>query len=204
MTTRYYRWPCVCLAQIGVLSKWLDGSSLFELSYTVLQGNSGIYKTKSTSLWNTVLNSRRWKFRHGMQIVETRCRLRQMWTLTARAINGTFVGKLCWQYVRRSTDSLSHWSPTSTIAGTCVLCSDVSARVTTEWVGRLPTYCRCRRCRCSSSWCMDASRADSECAHCCRGAVKRVDVTPFCCWSRQRIAIDRRRASLVCCLGVYR
>ena len=55
----------VCLSQVGVLSKRLNESSWFfdveasfHLSYTVLQGISGIYKDKGTSLWNFVPNSR--------------------------------------------------------------------------------------------------------------------------------------------------
>jgi len=43
----------------------------FHPSYTVLKGNSVIFKNKGTSLWNFVLNSGLIKFRHGISIVET-------------------------------------------------------------------------------------------------------------------------------------
>jgi len=41
-----------------------------HLSYSVLQGNSGIYKNKGTSLWNFVVNSALRKFHHDESIVE--------------------------------------------------------------------------------------------------------------------------------------
>jgi len=46
-------------------------STAFHPSYTVLKGNSVIFKHKGTSLWNFVLNSALRKFRHGISIVET-------------------------------------------------------------------------------------------------------------------------------------
>jgi len=58
------------------LLKWLDRLSWFfgmdvsfNLSYTVLQGNSGISKYKGTSLWKFVLNSALRKFCHGRSTV---------------------------------------------------------------------------------------------------------------------------------------
>ena len=68
---------CLCLSQVGVLSNWMNGliwlfgmKAFFNQSYTVLQGISGIYKNKGTSLWNFFLNSGLRKFRHGISIVE--------------------------------------------------------------------------------------------------------------------------------------
>jgi len=49
--------PSICLSQVGVLSKRMDESScfygmgaFFHMSYTVLKGNSDIFKNKGTSL----------------------------------------------------------------------------------------------------------------------------------------------------------
>ena len=42
-----------------------------DLSYSVLQENSDIYKNKGTSLWDCVPNSGLRKFRHSISIVET-------------------------------------------------------------------------------------------------------------------------------------
>ena len=76
-------WPvvCVCLSQIGVLLKYLYGSSWFS---TYPTGNSGIYKNKGTSLRNFVLNFRLKKFRHGKPSFERIINsARQRWTLAA-------------------------------------------------------------------------------------------------------------------------
>ena len=74
--------PSICLSQVGVLSKRMDESScfygmgaFFHMSYTVLKGNSDIFKNKGTSLWNFVPNFGLRKFCFGTSIVETCYRL---------------------------------------------------------------------------------------------------------------------------------
>ena len=69
---------CLCLSQVGVLSKRLNESSWFfgiwasfHPSYTVLKGNSDISKNNGTSVWNFVLKSGLRKFHHGISIAET-------------------------------------------------------------------------------------------------------------------------------------
>ena len=54
----------VSQSQVGILSKWMDVSSWFfgmqasfDLSYSVLQGNSDICRNKDSGQWNFVLNS---------------------------------------------------------------------------------------------------------------------------------------------------
>jgi len=56
-------WHYVCLSQVRVLSKWLNGSRWFfgtevtlGLSCIVLEGNSGVFKNKGTYLWIQALN----------------------------------------------------------------------------------------------------------------------------------------------------
>ena len=73
---------CLCLSQVGVLSKRLDESScffctkaFFDLSYRVLKRNSDIYKNNGTSLRDFVPNSGLRKFCHGISIVEACYRL---------------------------------------------------------------------------------------------------------------------------------
>jgi len=95
----YQLWPCVrtCLSQVGVLSKWMDGIICFgmEASFdqyytvttcTVFEGNSGIYRNKSTSIWNFFLNSGFKKFRHhGISTVERAINLaRERWRRSER------------------------------------------------------------------------------------------------------------------------
>ena len=62
---------CVCL------DRWMDGSSCFfgvwasfDLSYTVLYGNSYVCKNKGTSVWNFVPNSGLRTFSFGISIAE--------------------------------------------------------------------------------------------------------------------------------------
>ena len=99
-------WPCVSPSQVvevGVLLRRLNESSWFlacELpskfhpSYTVLKGNSVISKNKRTSLWNSVLNSRLRKFRHGISIVETCYQLSSRKSDAKSVINWAVVGQL--------------------------------------------------------------------------------------------------------------
>ena len=74
----------VCLSQVGVLAKWLDGSSCmvfgteasFDQSYTLLKGNSDISK----NLWNFSLNSGlSEKFSHVILIA---CEVTTLWRYT--------------------------------------------------------------------------------------------------------------------------
>jgi len=91
---------CLCLSQVGVLSKQLNKSSwsmVRELpsSYpTQLQGNSGIFKNKGTSLWNFVPNSGLRKFCFRISIVKTWYRLRSTKVDAQSTINWTVVGQL--------------------------------------------------------------------------------------------------------------
>ena len=52
---------CLYLSQVSVLSKWIELGFGMEASihlyYTVLKGNSRVFKNKDTSLWNFVPNS---------------------------------------------------------------------------------------------------------------------------------------------------
>jgi len=91
----------VCLSQVGVLSKRLNESSWFfgmwaslHPSYTVLKGNSVISKTKRTSLWNFVLNSRLITFCYDISIVETCYQLSSRKVDAQSMINWTVVGQL--------------------------------------------------------------------------------------------------------------
>ena len=83
----------VCLSVTSRCSVKRDGrinvvfgmEASFDQSYTVVLGNSGIYKkNKGTPLWNVFfLNSGLGKFRHGISIVERAINLaRKSWTLT--------------------------------------------------------------------------------------------------------------------------
>ena len=74
----------VCLSQVEVLSKRLrieldfGIEASFYLSYTVLKGDSGIFKNKGNFLWNfvpNVPNSGHRKFCFGISIFETCYRL---------------------------------------------------------------------------------------------------------------------------------
>ena len=101
-----------CLSQVGVLSKRTNESSRFleasfDVSSTVLKGNSSIYKIRVFSfateshtldLGNFVM--------HGMPIVAKRRQPRS--TKVGAQRNWTVVGQLSWQYLRRSTASSSH------------------------------------------------------------------------------------------------
>ena len=85
----------------------------FHPSYTVLKGNSVIFKNKDTSLWNFVLNSGLRKFRDGISIVETCYQLSSRKVDAPSVINWAVVGQLSWQYLRAPTldhHSLSHRS----------------------------------------------------------------------------------------------
>ena len=79
---------CLCLSQVGVLLKWLDGPSWFfgkeaffdqpTLCYKEIQ----VFKNKGTSLWNLFLNSELKKFHYGVSIVERAMNLaRERWTV---------------------------------------------------------------------------------------------------------------------------
>ena len=84
--TQCYCWywlrPCVCAChksefyRNGLTNRagFCMGAS-FQLSCTVLKGNSGIVKTKDAFLWNFVPNSGLEKFRFGISIVEKCYRL---------------------------------------------------------------------------------------------------------------------------------
>jgi len=65
----------------------------FNLSYTVLKGNSVISKNKGTSLWNFVVKSGLGKFRHGISIVETCYQLSSRKVDAQSVINLTVVGQ---------------------------------------------------------------------------------------------------------------
>jgi len=63
------------------LIRSFDTEAFFDQSYTVFDGNSGVYKNKGTSLWNFFLNSRLRKFCDGISIVERAINLaRERWT----------------------------------------------------------------------------------------------------------------------------
>ena len=87
---------CLCLSQVGVPSKRLDGSSWLPSIYLV-------YKNKGTFVTKLELNSRLWKFRHA-------CHVDRLVDKAGRLARWTVVGQLSWQYLRRSTASLSHRS----------------------------------------------------------------------------------------------
>jgi len=81
----------VCLSQVEVLSKRLridldfGIEASFYLSYTVLKGNSGIFKNKGNFLWNfvpNVPNSGHRKFCFGISIFETCYRLSSTQSVT--------------------------------------------------------------------------------------------------------------------------
>ena len=66
----------------------------FHPSYTMLKGNLVIFKNKGTSVWNLVLNSWLWKFRHGISIVETCHQLSSRKVDAQSMINWAVVGQL--------------------------------------------------------------------------------------------------------------
>jgi len=66
----------------------------FHPSYSVLKGNSVIFKNKDTSLWNFVLNSGLRKFRDGISIVETCYQLCSRKVDAPSVINWAVVGQL--------------------------------------------------------------------------------------------------------------
>jgi len=68
----------------------------FNLSYTVLKGNTVISKNKGTSLWNFVVKSGLGKFRHGISIVETCYQLSSRKVDAQSVINLTVVGQPSW------------------------------------------------------------------------------------------------------------
>jgi len=93
---------CLCLSVTSRCSVETDGrigllfgmGASFDLSYTVLKGNSVISKNKGTSLWNFVLNSGLRKFRHSISIVETCYQLSSRKVDAQSVINWTVVGQL--------------------------------------------------------------------------------------------------------------
>jgi len=80
---------CVCLSVTSRSSIRRDerinlifGMNAFDQSYTLVKGNSAIYKNKGTSLWNFFPKLR---IRHGISIIERAINLaRERWTLRAR------------------------------------------------------------------------------------------------------------------------
>ena len=78
-----------------------------DLSYSVLQENSDIYKNKGTSLWDCVPNSGLRKFRHSISIVETCYQLSSRKVDAQSVINWTVVGQLSWQYLPATLDHCS-------------------------------------------------------------------------------------------------
>ena len=71
---------CVCYKSVFCRNGWMNRAGFgmgfsFHLSYTVLKGNSGIFKNKGTSLWKFIQNSGLRKFCFGISIVETCYRL---------------------------------------------------------------------------------------------------------------------------------
>jgi len=99
---------CVCLSVTSrsciEMAEWIElvlgtGAS-FHLSYTVLKGNSGIFRNKGTSLWNFVPNSGLRKFCFGISIVEMCYWLCSMKMDAHSMINWTVVGQLSWQCLR--------------------------------------------------------------------------------------------------------
>jgi len=88
---------CLCLSQVGVLSKRMNESSwflLWELPFTVLKRYSCISKNKGASLWNFVPNSGLRKFLHVISIVETYYQLTSRKADAQSVINWTVVGQL--------------------------------------------------------------------------------------------------------------
>jgi len=91
----------LCMPQVGVLSKWMDESGWFlawelsfDLSYSVLLGNSGTFKNKGTSRWNFTPNSGHRKFCHSIQIIHSCCQLRPRKVDAQRVIHWTVVHQL--------------------------------------------------------------------------------------------------------------
>jgi len=67
---------CVCQKSVFYRNSWMNRAGFgrgasFHLSYTVLKGNSGIFKNEGTSLWNFFPNSELRTFCFGVSIVET-------------------------------------------------------------------------------------------------------------------------------------
>jgi len=59
MLALHVLWPCVCVLQVGVLSKGLNGltfsiEATLGLSFTVFYGNSDIFNEKITFLYKVV------------------------------------------------------------------------------------------------------------------------------------------------------
>jgi len=105
----------VCHKLVFYRKVWADRAILgmessFDLSYTMLWENSGIYKNKGTSIWNS--NSGLKKIHYGTSLRHVDIRVlnlaRQKCTLDCRRST-----KSCWQCMRRLTMSLSHWSSTA-------------------------------------------------------------------------------------------
>jgi len=83
----------------------------FDISYTVFKEIQSPAKVR-LPLWNFVVNSGLRKFRHGISIVKT-CYQPSSTKVNAQSLINWAIGKLIWQYLRRSTSSLSHCSSTS-------------------------------------------------------------------------------------------
>jgi len=103
----------LCLSPDGVLSKRMDGLSLFvarrllftlPIRYCVLRKFWYIHN-KGTCLWNFVLNCGLETFRKGISIVNLAQERSQL--KSHSEINWTVVGQPSWQHFRRSTASLS-------------------------------------------------------------------------------------------------
>jgi len=112
---------CLYLSQVSVLSKRIELGFGMEASihlyYTVLKGNSRVFKNKDTSLWNFVPNSDLGNFCYRLSPI----------TMDAQGvINWSIVGQVSWQYLRAPT--LDRCSLLQVIAKLC-LQHDIVARV---------------------------------------------------------------------------
>ena len=93
--------PCLCLSQVGILSKRLNESNWFSAcelpstpSYTVLKRKFVYLQNKGTSLWNFVLNSDLENFATAYRSVETRYQLSSRKVDAHIVINWAVVGQL--------------------------------------------------------------------------------------------------------------
>jgi len=113
MLARYELWLRVCLSvsvtircsveTCGLIELISGMAASFNVSCTLLYGNSGISENNGTS--GTLSNSGPKNFATARRSSQCAVSLaRQSWEFSA--VNGTVVGPLSWQHLRRSTDSL--------------------------------------------------------------------------------------------------
>ena len=109
----------VCHKSVFCRNGWTNRGGFWHVSflppsfqlpsfYTVLKGNSVIFKNKGTSLWNFFLNSGVRKFCHGISIVETCYQLSLSKVDAQSMINWAVVGQLSRWYLWAPT--LDHFS----------------------------------------------------------------------------------------------